>query len=114
MSTKIPFEPYYAVIFTSKRTSGDEGYADTARRMEELAATMPGFLGIDSARNETGITVSYWKDEASISAWREHAEHAMARKNGREKWYSTFQVRVCKVEREYGFQSGQNPPAYEP
>lgn len=114
MSTKIPFEPYYAVIFTSKRTSGDDGYAEAARRMEELATAMPGFLGIDSARNEIGITVSYWKDEDSIRQWKEHAEHTMARKNGREKWYASFHVRVCKVEREYGFQSGQIPPAHEP
>jgi heme-degrading monooxygenase HmoA len=49
----------YAVIFTSTRTDADDGYAETAARMLELARSMPGFLGVDSAREEVGITVSY-------------------------------------------------------
>ena len=99
-----PGPPYYAVIFTSTRTAGDNGYGETADRMVELAATMPGFLGIDSARGADGlgITVSYWRDEASIAHWRKNAEHIAARKLGREAWYEHFEVRVAKVERAYG------------
>lgn len=94
--------PYYAVIFTSIRTEGDNGYAETAERIVELAARQPGFLGIDSARQETGITVSYWESLESIRAWKENAEHQMAQVRA-EKWYKTFRVRICRVEREYGF-----------
>lgn len=99
-----PKPPYYAVIFTSRRTAGDNGYAAAADRMAELAATMPGFLGIESVRGAdgVGITVSYWRDEASIKYWRENAEHAATRAFGRENWYSAFEVRVAKVERAYG------------
>jgi heme-degrading monooxygenase HmoA len=97
-----PKPPYYAVIFTSLRTPGDDGYADTARRMEQLAAQQPGFLGMESARHGLGITVSYWQDLESIRRWRRHAEHLEAQRLGRERWYAAFRVRVAKVEREYG------------
>lgn len=94
---------YYAVIFTSLRREGDHGYDATAARMLELARQMPGFLGIDSVRGADGhgITVSYWRDEQAIGAWRRHGEHELAREQGRYSWYQQFHVRVAKVEREY-------------
>ena len=94
--------PYYAVIFTSIRTDGDSGYALTAQRMLELAAMQPGFLGVESARGELGITVSYWSDLDSISKWKANVEHTEARQLGRARWYSSFRVRIAKVERDYG------------
>lgn len=63
-----PKPPYYAVIFTSRRTDGDNGYGTMAARMVELASAQPGFLGIESAREQIGITVSYWADLESIKA----------------------------------------------
>lgn len=94
----------YAVIFTSLRNEGDDGYARTAEEMVRLAAGQPGFLGMESVRADdgSGITVSYWADEASIAAWRNHADHVLARRAGRERWYRAYQVRVCRIEREYG------------
>lgn len=97
-----PEPPYYAVIFTSVRTEGDKGYAETAARMLELATLQPGFLGVESAREELGITVSYWSDLQAIKHWKSNAEHLVAQKKGRELWYSDFRVRIVKVEREYG------------
>lgn len=97
-----PEPPYYAVIFTSLRTEGDQGYAETARRMVELAREQPGFLGIESVRDGLGITVSYWESLEAIRAWKENAEHRLAQARGRD-WYASFRVRVCRVEREYGF-----------
>jgi len=97
-----PEPPYYSVIFTSRRTVGDEtGYDAMADRMVELAGRQPGFLGIDSARDESGfgITVSYWRDLEAIENWRTNAEHLQAQKLGREKWYQNFTLRVAKVER---------------
>lgn len=101
----LPAPPYYAVVFTSVRTAGDGGYGDRAEQMLNLAADQPGFLGVDTARGADGlgITVSYWKDEESIAAWRNHAEHALTRAHGREHWYASFAVHVAKVERAYGF-----------
>lgn len=97
-----PKPPYYAVIFTSVRTDTDNGYAQAAREVAELARSQPGFLGFDSVRNEIGISVSYWQDLDSIRAWKENAIHRNAQRRAKE-WYQSFRVRVCKVEREYGF-----------
>jgi len=94
--------PYYAVIFTSLLSADDSDYAATADRMVELAAEQDGFLGIESAREGVGITVSYWSDLESIQHWRQNAEHKLAQAQGYGRWYSSFRVRVCKVEREYG------------
>ncbi|MBL7998723.1 MAG: antibiotic biosynthesis monooxygenase [Candidatus Kapabacteria bacterium] len=95
--------PYYAVIFTSVRNETGDGYAEAALRMIELAQEQPGFLGVESARSELGITVSYWKSEDDIRAWKRNTEHLAAQGHGRSEWYSSYRVRICKVEREYGF-----------
>ena len=97
-----PKPPYYAVIFTSHRTDGDNGYGDMANTMVELAAQQPGYLGIESAREHLGITVSYWSDLESIKNWKANVMHKQAQKLGHEKWYSSFKVRISKVERDYG------------
>jgi len=96
-----PTPPYYAVIFTSHRTNGDKGYGEMAERMLKLASEQSGFLGVESARETVGITVSYWSDLKSIRAWKDNAEHLGAQKKGREFWYQAFKIRICKVERDY-------------
>jgi len=98
---RTPEPPYYAVIFTSRRTSVDEGYDDMGARMVELAARQPGFLGVESVRGADGlgITVSYWTSLEAIAAWRAHSEHRVAQSSGRKKWYAHFETRVAKVER---------------
>lgn len=104
MIAKTPPPPYYAVIFTSIRTVVDEGYAQMAQRMVELATSQPGFLGMESARQEVGITISYWENLEAIRNWKQHAEHLIAQQLGRERWYAAYKTRICKVEREYGFE----------
>jgi heme-degrading monooxygenase HmoA len=96
--------PYYAVIFTSKRTSIDEGYDEMAIRMEELAQQQEGFLGVESARNDIGITVSYWKNLESIRNWKSNLEHLQAQQKGKSTWYENYTVRIALVEREYNFE----------
>jgi heme-degrading monooxygenase HmoA len=96
-----PAPPYYAVIFTSLRTEGDNGYSAMAEAMEQLAATQSGFLGIESAREGLGITVSYWDSLASIAAWKQNSAHLVAQRRGHDLWYAEFKVRICRVERDY-------------
>lgn len=96
--------PYYAVIFSTIVSEDLEGYLKTAERMEELAKEQIGYLGIESASNEIGITVSYWQTLDDIVLWKNNIEHTEARNLGREKWYKKYQLRICKVEREYGFE----------
>jgi heme-degrading monooxygenase HmoA len=98
---KTPEPPYYAVIFTSLRTPGDAGYAAMSERMVALAKAQPGFLGLESAREDVGITVSYWTDLDSIRAWKANSEHLQAQTLGHQQWYSAFTTRIAKVEREY-------------
>lgn len=100
-----PEPPYYAVIFTSKRTEGDKGYAAVAERMADLGTRYAGFLGMETVRDAdgVGITVSYWRDEAALLAWKRDTEHEKAQQGGRATWYESYQVRVAKVERAYGF-----------
>lgn len=95
--------PYYAVIFSTILTNTTEDYLETATRMEKLAKQQKGYLGIESARSEIGITVSYWESLDAILAWKNNIEHTEIRNLGREKWYKQYQLRICKVEREYGF-----------
>lgn len=98
---KTPKPPYYAVIFSSVQTNTTDGYDETAMRMVELAQEQPGYLGIESARSDVGITVSYWQDLESISAWKQNAEHLDAQRAGHQKWYESFVLRIALVEKEY-------------
>ncbi len=114
MSTRFagrPAPPYWAVIFTSQRTSEGDGYADAAVRMVELASARPGFLGVESARDASGlgITVSYWASPEAIAGWRADVEHALVRAEGRARWYEHYELRVAKVEPAYGWDRAEGP-----
>jgi heme-degrading monooxygenase HmoA len=105
VGAQTPTPPYYAVIFTSRRTvEDDDGYGRMAGLMEELAGQQPGFLGIESARgaDRVGITVSYWSSLEALRAWGRQSEHVMAQKLGRDRWYEAFELRVCRVEEAWG------------
>lgn len=101
-----PKPPYYAVIFSSQRTEGDQGYGEMAERMGQLAAEQPGFLGVESARDGAGfgITVSYWESLEAIRNWKQQEEHKVAQQKGKEVWYNRYITRICKVERDYSME----------
>ena len=98
-----PKPPYYAVIFTSMKIDEDRGYDEMSARMVEIVSQQDGFLGFESAREELGITVSYWRDEKSIQNWKANLEHQKAQELGKDIWYKNYKIRVAKVERDYGF-----------
>ena len=104
MIAKTPPPPYYAVIFTSLRTEVENGYADTAKRMAELAMGQPGFLGVESSRNDIGITVSYWENLEAIRNWKANAEHLVAQQMGKNIFYTAYKTRIALVERDYDFE----------
>ena len=97
-----PESPYYAVIFSSVRTDGDNGYAEMAQKTAALAAEQPGYLGFESAREQIGITVSYRRDHKAIVAWKKNLDHLVAQQCGKKHWYKSYRVRVALVERDYG------------
>ena len=101
--TDTPEPPYTAVIFTSTRTPGDNGYTQMLQRMEAMAAEQPGYLGIESVKDgPDGITVSYWRDESAAVAWKQVSEHLVAQERGKQVWYDNYRVRVATVGRDYG------------
>ena len=104
MIAKTPPPPYYAVIFSSLRTEGDNGYSEMSEKMVALASIQDGFLGMETSRGSPGITVSYWRDLDSIKKWRDNIDHSVARGKGRSDWYKCFKARIAKVERDYGFE----------
>ncbi len=107
---RTPTPPYYAVIFTSERTDGDNGYAEMADEMVSLASSQPGFLGIEMARAGIGVTVSYWESLEAISDWKQNERHLIAQRRGMSEWYLRYKTRICKVERDYGFEKDGHVP----
>lgn len=99
------FKPYYAVIFTSLKKENTTEYDEMGEKMVALARQQPGFIGVDSARNDVGITVSYWETTQAILQWKANTDHLIAQRNGKEKWYSWYNVKICLVEREYSFEN---------
>ena len=97
-----PSPPYYAVIFSSQQGEFTDGYDAMSDAMLALARDQPGFLGIESARKDIGITISYWRSLEAIRNWKANVEHRKAQRLGREKWYAAYRVRICRVDREYG------------
>ncbi|CAJ1415180.1 unnamed protein product [Effrenium voratum] len=108
-----PEPPYFAVIFTSERTSTSEGYEATAQQMLQLARRQPGFLGVESARESLGITVSYWASEEAIAAWKANVKHLVAQEKGKRDWYSSYATRICRVERDYTFRKAEDLPDHD-
>lgn len=101
MFANTPAPPYYAVIFTSVLSTGDDGYNDMSDKIEELVRKQPGYIGMESARNELGITVCYWEDMESIKKWSKNVMHKEAKQKGKSMWYKQYKVRISKVEMEY-------------
>ncbi|OQR55783.1 antibiotic biosynthesis monooxygenase [Bacillus sp. CDB3] len=101
-------DSYYAVIFTSKLSSDTTDYNIVSEKMEQLAQQQPGFLGVESARDNSGlgITISYWDSLEAIENWKKNALHKEAKKRGHEQWYENFHLRICLVEKEYKFHRG--------
>lgn len=108
--TKTPEPPYYAVIFTSLISSNNDAYNAMADTLFKLADEQSGFLGADSTRGQDGlgITVSYWKDKASIKTWKANAQHLVAQKMGITHWYTHYEIRIAKIERGYSGPDGRH------
>lgn len=103
MLADTPEPPYYAVLFSSIRMEGDDGYGEMAARMDALTRVQPGFLGLEHARSPgpdgIGITLCYWTDLDAIAAWKRNLDHMAAQDAGYARWYAGFRLRVARVER---------------
>ena len=104
---KTPKTPYYAVIFTSIRTSDDNGYGKVSDDIVNIVSKQKGFLGAESVRDGAGfgMTISYWDSLESIDEWKYNAPHMKAKEMGEKMWYSKYMIRICKVENDNYFDS---------
>ncbi len=92
----------YVVIFRAQVRAFDAEYFAMATKMRELALSKFGCLDFHAVtEGDQEVALSYWPDEASIRAWREHPEHVVAQKAGRERWYVSYTVQVASITREY-------------
>lgn len=92
----------FVVIFRARVRQFDAEYSAMAARMRELALSQFGCLDFTATtEGEQEIAVSYWPDEASIRAWKQHAEHLAAQQLGRDRWYASYEVDIAEVKRRY-------------
>lgn len=97
-------ENCYAVIFTAVLNEDLSGYPGVSESMRQLAATQPGYLGMETlTEGQKEITVSYWRDLDAIKAWKIHPQHRAAQERGRNTWYQHYDVKVVKIGNHYTF-----------
>jgi heme-degrading monooxygenase HmoA len=98
-------------IFRSRLREGIDLAALEAlgMRMYELASSMPGFVSYKdfAAADGESVALVEFEDEASVLAWRKHAEHVQAQRRGREEFFAEFRITVCTPLRDYTFQFGR-------
>jgi heme-degrading monooxygenase HmoA len=98
----------FVVIFRAKARALDADYSAMAAQMRQLALTQFGCLDFSAVtEGEQEIALSYWPDEASIRAWKQHADHLVAQKLGRERWYDSYSVDIAEVTRHYSHPATQ-------
>jgi heme-degrading monooxygenase HmoA len=92
----------FVVIFRAQAKALDAAYGAMAAQMRELALTQFGCLDFTAVtEGDQEIALSYWPDEASIHAWKQHTDHLMAQRLGRERWYASYSVEIAEVRRRY-------------
>ena len=93
-------------IFRNRlRSENVEDYYATARRMSEIARTMPGYISHKTFTAEDGerVTIVEFADEASQRGWSTEMRHVEAKKQGRADFYTEYKLQVCEVKRESAF-----------
>lgn len=109
-----------AVIFeVLPNAAGLPRYLDHAERLRPLLESMDGFISVErfQSLSQPGklVSLSFWRDEASVRAWREHPAHRIAQAAGRSDVFEDYRLRVAEVHRDYGLhERDQAPPFHAP
>jgi heme-degrading monooxygenase HmoA len=96
----------YMVVFRSRlRPDIDEAYGRRAGEIYELAVKMPGLISATDFVAEDGerVAIIEFDTEEHLLAWRDHLEHRRAQAEGRERFYASYSLQICKVERSSTF-----------
>lgn len=104
-----------AVLFEARAREGQqEAYLSIAASLRPELEKIDGFIAIErfQSLSEPGkvLSLSWWRDEAAIAAWRRFEEHRAAQRAGRERIFSDYRLRVAQVLRDYGPQDRAQAP----
>ena len=104
-----------AVIFEVWIAPGrQEDYLTIAARLKPELERMDGFISIErfQSLSEDGklLSLSFWRDEDCVKAWRNHGEHRKAQKLGRESIFRDYRLRIVEVLRDYGMNDRAQAP----
>jgi heme-degrading monooxygenase HmoA len=92
----------YVVIFKAKINILDHEYSRTARLLREKALTQFNCQRFEAiSENNFEIALSYWNSLEDIQTWHRDAEHQVAQRLGKEKWYKSFSVEICEIQKSY-------------
>lgn len=106
----------YAVIFeVQPKPEHFDDYLSIAGELRSELEKIDGFISVErfSSLVEDGkiLSLSFWRDEAAIKRWREHAEHRAAQGKGRGELFQDYRLRVASVVRDYGMTDREQAPA---
>jgi len=104
-----------AVIFEATPLPDRTGaYLDAAAKLRPLLAELDGFVSIERFESLTQpgklLSLSFWRDEAAVAAWRNMPEHRAIQKLGRERIFADYRLRVAEVMRDYGLNERDGAP----
>ncbi len=109
-----------AVIFEVEPSAqGYDAYLEHAARLRPLLEQIDGFISVERFRSLSKpnklVSLSFWRDEASVRAWREQAGHRATQAAGRAGIFHDYRLRVANVVRDYGlYERGEAPPFHAP
>ena len=109
-----------AVIFEVEPSQkGYDAYLEHAARLRPLLEQIDGFLSVERFQSLTNprklVSLSFWRDEASVRAWREQSAHRATQAAGRASIFDDYRLRVASVVRDYGlYERDEAPPFHAP
>ncbi|HZY54609.1 MAG TPA: antibiotic biosynthesis monooxygenase [Reyranella sp.] len=105
-----------AVIFEVWPADGrKQTYLDIAAKLKPELEQIDGFISIERFQSLTDdskiLSLSFWRDEAAVKAWRNVEHHRQAQKVGREGVFRDYRLRIASVVRDYGMTERAEAPA---
>ena len=106
-----------AVIFEVRPSAdGFAEYLDRAAGLAPLLAQVDGFISVERFESLSTkgklLSLSFWRDEESVRAWREQERHRAAQSAGRAGVFDDYRLRVASVIRDYGLLERDEAPPY--
>ncbi|BCH24956.1 hypothetical protein MesoLjLc_46740 [Mesorhizobium sp. L-8-10] len=88
-----------AVFRSRLNAQAQEEYGVMAKRMGELARTVPGYVSHKGFVGEDGerVTIVEFESEEALREWKSHPEHIEAKRLGFTKFFSSFNYQICNV-----------------